>query len=237
MPDVSGQEIHRTQNPLPRWLRTIRVPESCDKMPEVKPVRRIRSVPGEEEPRTSPDDPVARLSAAFKHAGRGDEAAFSEIYDALSGLVYGVVLKVLRDPSMSEEVTQEVFVELWRLAPRFDAERGSPRAWAATIAHRRAVDRVRSEDARRRRDERELVVIDEPTDVVVDAVTTELDRQRLRAALATLTETQREALTLAYYGGHTYRAVAVLLDVPEGTIKTRVRDGLIRLRDQLGVMS
>lgn len=206
-------------------------------MPEVNPLRRLHSVPGDGDARTSIDDPVARLSEAFKRAGRGDDAAFAEIYDALSGLVYGVILKVLRDPSMSEEVAQEVFVELWRLAPRFDAERGSPRAWAATIAHRRAVDRVRSEDARRRRDERELVVIDEPTDVVVDAVTTEMDRQRLQAALATLTETQREAMTLAYYGGHTYRAVAVLLDVPEGTIKTRVRDGLIRLRDQLGVMS
>ncbi|MDA3038249.1 MAG: sigma-70 family RNA polymerase sigma factor [Actinomycetota bacterium] len=192
---------------------------------------------GEGDARGAIDDPAARLTTAFTRGGRGDEGAFAEIYDALSGLVYGVILNVVRDPSMSEEVAQEVFVELWRLAPRFDAERGSPRTWAATIAHRRAVDRVSSEDARRRRDERELVVFDEPTDVVIEAVTTELDRQRLWAALATLTETQREAMTLAYYGGHTYRAVAVLLDVPEGTIKTRVRDGLIRLRDQLGVMS
>lgn len=206
-------------------------------MSEVNPMRRLRSVGGNGSHDAAPGQQDEPLIAAFRRAGRGDEAAFGELYDSLSGLVHGVVLKVLRDPAMSEEVTQEVFLELWRLAPRFDAGKGSPRTWAATVAHRRAVDRVRAEDARRRREERELEVDDESRDVVVEAVTAGFDRQRVRDALATLTHTQREAVTLAYYGGHTYRAVAVLLDVPEGTIKTRVRDGLIRLRDHLGVLS
>lgn len=179
-------------------------------------------------------DPVAE---ALRRAGTGDQAAFAEVYRELAPVVYGVVLKVVRDPAMSEEVTQEVFVELWRLAPRYDGERGSPRTWAATVAHRRAVDRVRSEQSLRNREEAESRRADRQHDDVVDEVVDRLDRTRVAAALDQLTDPQREAVTLAYFGGHTYREVAVLLGVPEGTIKTRIRDGLIKLRDLMGVAS
>lgn len=172
---------------------------------------------------------------ALQRAGRGDESAFAEFYDLASGIVHGTVLRVVRDPSIAEEVTQEVFVELWRQAARYDSIKGSPMAWAATIAHRRAVDRVRSEQASRRRDDADARLTDVEHDVVVDEVVSSFERSRVRAALAELTGPQREAVELAYYGGRTYREVAVLLDVPEGTIKTRIRDGMIKLRDLMGV--
>jgi RNA polymerase sigma-70 factor (ECF subfamily) len=177
------------------------------------------------------DDPVATL---LTRAGRGDQAAFGELYDVLSPLVYGVVLKVVRDPSQSEEVAQEVFVELWRLAARYEAGRGSVRSWAATVAHRRAIDRVRSEQASRDRMERDATNVVREHDQVIAAVETNLDQARVRRALGQLSTIQREAVELAYFGGHTYREVAVLLDVAEGTVKTRIRDGMIRLRDELG---
>jgi RNA polymerase sigma-70 factor (ECF subfamily) len=138
---------------------------------------------------------------------------------------------------MSEEVTQEVFVELWRHAPRYDAARGTPQSWAATVAHRRAVDRVRSEQSSRDREASESSRIDRERHDIVDDVVDRLERNRVVAALAQLTDAQREAVSLAYYGGHTYREVAALLGVPEGTIKTRIRDGLIKLRDLMGVAS
>jgi RNA polymerase sigma-70 factor (ECF subfamily) len=144
---------------------------------------------------------------------------------------------VVRDPSQSDEVTQEVFLELWRLAPRFDPSRGSVRGWATTVAQRRAVDRVRSEQASRRRTERDADERSTTVPSVDEVVHDDLDRARVRRALAKLTGTQREAVELAYYGGHTYREVAVLLGVPEGTVKTRIRDGMIRLRDELGAPS
>ena len=193
---------------------------------------RLRSVP---EPAAAPAQ--ASFDALMGLVARGDESAFARLYDELAPLIYGIVLNVVRDPSMSDEVTQEIFVELWRIAPRFDTERGSVRSWAATIAHRRAVDRVRSEESRRRREERdhELSVVDDVTDPVAAVVDDQFDRARVRRALDELTPTQREAITLAYFGGKTYREVAALLDIPEGTAKTRIRDGLIRLRDKMGV--
>jgi RNA polymerase sigma-70 factor (ECF subfamily) len=177
------------------------------------------------------DDP---LSALLRRAGRGDQAAFAELYDALSPLVHGVVMKVVRDRAQSEEVAQEVFVELWRLAARFDETLGSVRSWAATVAHRRAIDRVRSEQSSRDRVARQVSNIVRDHDDVSDEVESKLDRVRVRRALDRLTGVQREAVELAYFGGHTYREVAVLLDVAEGTVKTRIRDGMIRLRDELG---
>lgn len=187
----------------------------------------------------APESPAADLQRALiQRVGRGDQAAFAELYDATAPLVHGVVRRIVRDPAHSEEVTQEVFVELWRIAPRFDADRGTVSAWVATIAHRRAVDRVRTEQAARDRVEREARKAERPEDVVADAVVDvdqrDFDRRRVRRALDRLTPMQREAVELAYFGGHTYREVAVLLDVPEGTIKTRIRDGMIRLRDELG---
>lgn len=193
--------------------------------------RRIGQVDGVVQP-----DPAG---AALSRAAHGDERAFAEFYDHTAPVVYGTILRVLRNPAMAEEVTQEVFVELWRQAARFDASKGSPRSWAATSAHRRAVDRVRSEQASRARDERDAREAprdhDGVADGVVEEVTANLDRARVVDALAQLSDAQCEAVTLAYYGGHTYREVAALLDVPEGTVKTRIRDGLIKLRDLLGV--
>ena len=181
------------------------------------------------------DDLKDPLSTLLSRAGRGDQAAFSDLYDALAPLLYGLVLKVVRDPAQSEEVTQEAFVDLWRLAPRYDSTRGSVRSWAATIAHRRAIDRVRSEQSARDRAEREAQKRPIQYDDVAEHVVANIDGTRVRKALERLTEMQRQAVELAYFGGHSYREVALLLDVAEGTIKTRIRDGMIRLRDELGV--
>lgn len=167
---------------------------------------------------------------------RGDQAAFAELFDRFGGLVYGVVKRVVRDPSQSEEVAQEVLVEVWRSATRFDADKGSAQTWILTMAHRRAIDRVRSEQSSRDRNERighrdRVRAFDE----VAEEVELRFEHQQVREALSALTELQREAVELAYYNGYTYREVAELLDTPLGTIKTRMRDGLIRLRDAMGV--
>ena len=181
------------------------------------------------------DDSNDPLGTLLSLAGRGDQSAFAELYDQLAPLLYGVVLKVVRDPSQSEEVTQEAFIELWRLAPRYDASRGSVRSWVVTLAHRRAIDRVRSEQASRDRTEREAHKRPIQSSDVAEQVVANIDGSRVRKALERLTEMQRQAVELAYFGGHSYREVALLLDVAEGTIKTRIRDGMIRLRDELGV--
>jgi RNA polymerase sigma-70 factor, ECF subfamily len=167
---------------------------------------------------------------------RGDQEAFASFYDRMAGLVHGVVRRVVRAPAQSEEVTQEVFVEAWRIATRFDPDLGSARTWLLTMAHRRAIDRVRSEQASRDRTERvghrDRV---RDYDEVSEQVELREEHDEVRGALSTLTALQREAVELAYYQGYTYREVAELLDTPLGTIKTRMRDGLIRLRDALGV--
>jgi RNA polymerase sigma-70 factor (ECF subfamily) len=184
----------------------------------------------------APGGPTA-LGDLLRRAGRGDQVAFGRLYDELAPLVHGVVRRVVRDPAQSDEVTQEVFVELWRLAARYDDAKGSVRSWAVTVAHRRAIDRVRSEQKARERTAREVANVTPDHDDVTDRVETELqselDRTRVRRALGNLTDLQRDAVELAYFGGHTYREVAVLLGVAEGTVKSRIRDGMIRLRDEL----
>src|SRR5262249_18934298 len=163
----------------------------------------------------------------------GDRAAFDAIYDRVAAPVFGTVRSVVRDPGLTEEVTQEVFVEVWRAASRFDASKGSPMAWGATIAHRRAGDRVRSEQRAADRDRRAAASVIAYDDVA-ETRAGNLDRGRVRRCLGSLPRPQREAGTRAYYGGYTYRQVAGLLGVPAGTVSTRMRDGLIRLRDCLG---
>ena len=155
-------------------------------------------------------------------------------YEQLGPSVFGIVRRVIRDPAQSEEVTQEVMLEVWRTASKFDAERGSATAWVMMLAHGRAVDRVSSvqKDSERAR---RTAAADIPYDKVTEAVESSLERERVRRCLGSLTELQRESVTLAYYRGYTYGQVASLLGVPTGTIKTRMRDALIRLRDCLGV--
>jgi RNA polymerase sigma-70 factor (ECF subfamily) len=176
------------------------------------------------------------LQLALAAVARGDEAAFAAVYDHAAPAVLGTVLRILRDPAQSEEVMQEVLLEVWRTAARFDPAAGSATAWITMLAHRRAVDRVRSEQRAAQRDVRAAVAAAEVGyDEVAEAVEASLDRERVRRCLDGLTELQRESVTLAYYGGYSYREVARLLGVAEGTVKTRMRDGLIRLRDCLGV--
>jgi RNA polymerase sigma-70 factor (ECF subfamily) len=180
------------------------------------------------------DEDGQDLSGLLAKVARGDHSAFEAVYDQLAAPVYGVARKVLRDPAQSEEVAQEVMLDVWRSASRFDSSRGSAIAWVMTIAHRRAVDRVRSENASIAR-EQKLAVDQVSGDEVFELVDTALDRQRVRRCLGTLTTLQAEAIKLAYYQGYTYPEAAGLLGVALGTVKTRIRDGLIRMRDCMGV--
>jgi RNA polymerase sigma-70 factor (ECF subfamily) len=191
----------------------------------------IGSVSGEADER---GDAATR---AFERVREGDEHAFAEFYDHVAPTVFGVILRVLRDRAQAEEVTQEVFVELWRTAPRFDPSRGSVRSWANTMAHRRAVDRVRSEQSARDREVADGARAARSQEDVADRVVIELDRADVTEALGALSDTQREAVSLAFYGGLTYREVATRLAIPEGTAKTRIRDGLTKLRDLMGAAS
>jgi RNA polymerase sigma-70 factor (ECF subfamily) len=187
-----------------------------------------RPVPGGASS-TSPAELMARVA-------RGDSTAFSSLYDELAPRVYGLIRRVLRNPAQSEEVTQEVMVEVWRTAARFDAERGSVASWVLTMAHRRAIDRVRAEQSAADRDQAVAAAsMATEYDEVAEAVATNLEAEQVRRCLGSLTDLQRESVSLAYYGGYSYREVAELLDAKLATIKARMRDGLIRLRDCLGV--
>lgn len=166
---------------------------------------------------------------------RGDEQAFGAIYDQLSASVHGLARRVVRDPVRAEEVAQEVFLQVWQTASRFDRTRGSARTWVMTLAHRRAVDVVRRDQSSSDREERYDWTGGPEFDVVDEEVTGRLEREQVRRCLETLTQLQKEAVTLAYYGGYTYVEVASMLEAPLPTTKTRMRDGLIRLRDCMGV--
>lgn len=166
----------------------------------------------------------------------GDQRAFAELYDLLSPRVFALILKVVVNRAQSEEVLQEVFLEIWQSASRFAPNRGQGRSWVFTIAHRRAVDRVRSSQSSTDRDIRVGVRdLGGERDVVQEAVESKLEGERVVAALAALPEAQQEALVLAYYGGYSQSEISALTGVPLGTIKTRMRDGLTRLRGEMGV--
>jgi RNA polymerase sigma-70 factor (ECF subfamily) len=183
-----------------------------------------------------PGTPAPTAEELLVAVARGSESAFEQLYGMIASPIFGLVRRIVRDHAQSEEVTQEVLVELWRTASRYSPDRGSALNWALTLAHRRAVDRVRSAQASTDRDQRVAAMSnDREFDQVAEEVTTRLESEQVRRCLSGLTDLQRQSIVLAYYNGNTYREVAELLDTPLGTIKTRLRDGLIRLRDCLGV--
>lgn len=192
----------------------------------------LRAVPSD----ASHPDSGDALADLLRLSARGDVAAFEKIYDSMAGAVLGLAVRVLRNHAQAEEVAQDVMVEVWRSASRYAPVRGSAKSWIMTIAHRRAIDRVRSEQASTDRDVRAASSYGStPFDEVADQVETSFEYEQTRRCLESLTELQREAVRLAYYDGYTYREVANLLEAPLGTIKTRLRDGLIRLRDCVGL--
>ena len=182
----------------------------------------------------STDNPDALLS----RVATGDQRAFSQLYDLMAPRVLGLVRRVLRDPAQSEEVTQEIFLEVWQNAARFDSAKGTASTWILTMTHRRAVDRVRAVQSSRDRDTKIGIRDFSPEyDHVAESAEVTIEHERVKLAMGRLTDLQRQAVTLAYYGGYSHTEVAEMLHIPVGTIKTRLRDGMIRLRDELGVAS
>ncbi len=198
-----------------------------------------KRVPPGTSPVGVPAAPAAeRLADLLRRSAKGDQVAFAELYDATQARVFGLAVRVVRDPAQAEEVTQEAFLEVWRTAGRFDSDKGSALSWLMTICHRKSVDRVRSAESSTRRDttyHQQNHTID--IDSTADAAQVSMEAQRVRKAMGSLTDVQREALELAYFGGYTHTEVAGILSIPVGTAKTRIRDGLIRLRDKMGVGS
>ncbi len=176
------------------------------------------------------------LAQLLKACSLGEEAAFAKLYDATAARLFGLVLRTVRDRAQAEEVTQDAYLHIWQNSSRYDPDRGSAMSWLMTIGHRKAVDRVRSAEATRRRDTayeaREQATAFDQT---VEEAHRNLDAQKVHRALDALTENQRGALKLAYFGGYTHQEVATMLELPLGTAKTRIRDALIRLRDTLGL--
>jgi len=187
-----------------------------------------------------PDErtPAVVQQDLLERVAQGDQRAFSDLYDLVSPRVFGLIKRLLRDHAQSEEVTQEVFLEIWQTATRFDPNKGGATTWILTMAHRRAVDRVRSSQSSRDRDTR-IGIRDHKVDYdhVAETIEVRLEHERVEKAMTRLTELQRQAVSLAYYGGYSHSEVAEMLSVPIGTVKTRLRDGMIRLRDELGVTS
>ncbi len=186
-----------------------------------------------------PDDAESlSIESLLREVADGSRAAFAEVYDRISSRVMGLVTRLLRDRAQSEEVTQEVFLEIWQSASKFDQNRGSGMAWVLTMAHRRAVDRIRSAQ---KSHERDLKIgirdMEREFDGVAESVEIRVENERVQSAMARLTPLQREAVILAYYGGYSHSEMSQILGIPLGTVKTRLRDGMIRLRDELGVTS
>lgn len=175
------------------------------------------------------------LHEVFERVRQGSEEAFAEFYDMTSARVHGLILSVVRAPDLASEITQEVYVEVWRQAARWSPEKGSVRAWMHTIAHRRAVDRVRSVQRESERENRWAgTVRDSEPDHTWEGVEQRLEVEGVRSALSELSILQKEAVSLAYYGGYSHREVAEMLGLPLGTVKSRIRDGLLGLRGMIG---
>jgi RNA polymerase sigma-70 factor (ECF subfamily) len=204
----------------------------------------LELVPGDSDMRDADvsdpagETPASRPQELLARVGRGDRQAFSALYDEMAPRVLGLVTRLLRDPAQSEEVTQEIFLEIWRTSSRFDPNKGGASTWILTMTHRRAVDRVRASQASRDRDVKVGIRdLDADYDHVAESVEVRIEHERVEKAMARLTDMQRQAITLSYYGGYSNSEVAEILSVPIGTIKTRIRDGMIRLRDEMGVAS
>jgi RNA polymerase sigma-70 factor (ECF subfamily) len=185
---------------------------------------------------TGPARLTSDLDALLRRVANGDRDAFAAVYDLTNTRVYGLVTRVLRDTGYSEETTQEVYLEVWRTASAYDSARGSALSWLLTMAHRRAIDRVRSEQAGTDRESRYGAAnVDTPTDVVADSAIAGDERRRVTECLGALTDAQRECIEMAYYGGLTYVEVSRRLSANLSTIKSRMRDALRGLRNCLDV--
>lgn len=172
------------------------------------------------------------LGALLGLISAGDADAFEALYRRVAELVHGVALKVLRNQAHAEEITHDVFVHIWQHARKFAGDRGSPVSWIMMIAHHRAVDRVRHERASAERDIRDAELgLQRPYDQVADAVETHWEHTQVRACLGQLSDLQRQCVLMAYFDGYSYPEIARKLDTPLGTIKTRMRDAMRRLRD------
>lgn len=194
-----------------------------------------RSTTGRDQVVSVPEGGIDVLASLLLCTGDGDVAAFSALYDRTSARVYGMARRVLCDPGFAEETTQEVYLQVWRTASTFDPAKGSAVSWLMMLTHRRAVDRVRSEQAHTEREIAFEIRNQHPKfDQVSEAVIDCLEQRTVHHCLDTLTPTQLESVVLAYYGGYTYRQVAAHLGVAVPTIKSRIRDGLIRLRGCVG---
>jgi len=182
--------------------------------------------------------PIVTSEELLTRVAQGDQQAFAELYDRTSSRVFGLVKRLLRDHAQSEEVTQEIFLEIWQTATRYDSGKGGAMSWMLTMTHRRAVDRVRASQSSRDRDTRIGIRDFAPEfDSVAENVEIQIESERVKEAMTRLTELQRQAVSLAYFGGYSHSEVSQMLKVPIGTVKTRLRDGMIRLRDELGVVS
>lgn len=184
---------------------------------------------------TSSDRPHDPLTQSLLRAAAGDADAFADVYEEVAGRVYGITLRVIGDPHQAEEVAQEALVEVWRRCAAFDPSRGSAGGWITTIAHHKAVDRVRSSEAARRRDAswHEQSGEQSLADTTYDDASAHLRSASILAALTQLPPVQRRAIELAYFGGYTYADVARLMQAPVGTTKTRIRNALRLLRENL----
>ncbi len=192
-------------------------------------------IDGADEPEYQPD-PIDQVGLLLVRTADGDRDAFSQLYDLMASRMLGLIVRILVDRAQSEEVLQEVFLEAWQSASRFAPNKGRGRTWLLTIAHRRAIDRVRASQSATDRDIRVgRQNLGGDYDAVAEQVELHIEAEQVNAALAGLSDTQRETLMLAYFGGYSQSEIAVLTGAPLGTVKTRMRDGLARLRDRLGV--